>query len=197
MRRIFMGMAVWALILLIVSVAMGSLVPPEAGKPLRWHMVVGLFTAFYVILLHSIVFVHLLGTGLGVKRALFEHRLPQDDIIRRLWTCKMAAYPPAFAVMVLTIMTAVGGGAVQAKALDSVWHALLAMSLIVANVLVFPIELKQIDANAEVMAEVEAQIAASAQPATATETAATTPSSPPASRAAVTTTETTTEGSST
>ena len=116
-------------------------------------------SSFFFVLLHSIVFVHLLGTGLGVKRVLFEHKLPAEAVVRRLWRCKMIAYPPAFSCMVLTIMTAVFGGYLEREGAGSL-HFILAVVLLLANIATIWVEIRMIDENTGIIRDVESSLAA-------------------------------------
>lgn len=160
MRNIFLGMSVWGFLFLIGSGVLGWLSAHSDASYREWHLDWGLLTAGYHILLHSIIFVHMLGTGLGVKRAVAEHRLPEEPIFGKLRVYKMKVFPPAFACMVITIMTAVAGGAVLTEALSSPVHRYLGIGLLVANLVTVPIELRIIDKKARLMDEVEALIQA-------------------------------------
>ena len=51
------------------------------------------------MLLHCTIFIHLLGTGLGVKKVLFEQGLPEQERVALLREFKMSAYPVAFFCM--------------------------------------------------------------------------------------------------
>ncbi|MDF1664038.1 MAG: hypothetical protein P1V97_19875 [Planctomycetota bacterium] len=156
MIRIFAGLSMWAMLFLIATITLGFMV--KGGEETWWHIQVALGTAVGITLLHSIVFVHLLGTGLGVKRATFEHKIPDEPIVQALWKLKMRAYPPAFFCMALTIMVAVGGGAVQQDKLDPFIHQLMAFALLAVNLITIPIEFKVINENTALMRDVEAQI---------------------------------------
>lgn len=156
MNRIFAGLSMWAMLFLLATIVLGFMV--KGGEETWWHIQIALGTAVGITLLHSIVFVHLLGTGLGVKRATFEHKIPDEPIVQALWKLKMRAYPPAFFCMALTIMVSVGGGAVQQAKLDPVVHQVMAFALLVANLITIPIEFKVINENTVLMREVEAQI---------------------------------------
>lgn len=156
MIRIFAGLAMWAMIFLIATIVLGFMV--QGGEETWWHIQIALGTAVGITLLHSIVFVHLLGTGLGVKRAVFEHKIPDEPIVQALWKLKMRAYPPAFFCMALTIMVAVGGGAVQQVKLDPVYHMAMAFALLIANLITIPIEFKVINENTDLMRDIEARI---------------------------------------
>ena len=170
MKRIFAGMALWAIIFLIGTIVLGFKIHGVQER-MGWHIQVALGTGFGIILLHSVLFVHLLGTGLGVKRAVFEHRIPDEQIVQALWQLKMRAYPPAFFCMALTIMVAVGGGAAQAGGLSPMIHRLMAFALVVANLITIPVELRVIVENTALVRDVEGQIERKSQDSLKAQTA--------------------------
>lgn len=158
MKNIFAGLSLWAGVFLLTTIVLGY--QASSGTSLSWHIKAGLFTAVFFVLLHCLVFVHLLGTGLGVKRAAFEHKLEEGPIVRRLWALKMRAFPPAFFCMALVIMLAVAGGAVQSQVLPVSVHRWLAYIVLGLNLVTIPIEVKVMGDNLALMEEVESRIAA-------------------------------------
>src|ERR1700691_1921001 len=111
MKRIYLALGVYSIVFFLVVAALGLWLHQGGGARFKdWHVVAGLFTAIFICFVHSLIFIHLLGTGLGIKRAIDEHKLgegPKQDLYR----FKMRAFPPAFASMLATIATAVLGGA--------------------------------------------------------------------------------------
>lgn len=166
MKNIFAGLGLWGVVFIIGSIIFGLSVPNH-GEQTGLHIQTGLFTACFVVMLHCLVFIHLLGTGLGVKRAVFEHRLPEEKYVQALWKLKMRAFPPAFLCMVLMIMTAVMGGAAQTGNVSPMVHRVAAFVVLLANFITIPIEIRVISENHELMYEVEHLIATqNATPAT-------------------------------
>jgi hypothetical protein len=166
MKRIYAGMAMWAMIFLIGTMVLGLMIHKPGSVRMGWHIQVALGTAVGIILIHSVIFVHLLGTGLGVKRAVFEHKIPDEPIVQALWKMKMTAYPPAFFCMAVTIMVAVGGGAVQTGGLDPIIHRYMSIALLVVNLITIPIEIKVINQNTDLIRQVENIIEAKSGPST-------------------------------
>lgn len=157
MKNIFAGLSLWAVLFLLGTMGVGFSVA-GTNEMLGWHIKAGLFTAVFLVLLHCLVFIHLLGTGLGVKRAVFEHKLPEGDIIRQLWKLKMRAFPPAFSCMVLVIALSVLGGAVQNNNISVEAHRYFAIFVLLANLVTIPIEVRVLGDNLELMQTVDDEI---------------------------------------
>src|SRR5947209_1742251 len=110
MKRIYLALGIYSTIFFVAVAVLGVRLHDTQDPTWRdWHVRGGLFVAIFICFVHSTVFIHLLGTGLGMKRAMEEHKLP-TDARAELYRFKMRAFPPAFASMVATIVTAVLGG---------------------------------------------------------------------------------------
>lgn len=157
MKHLFAGLSLWALLFLLATIGVGFAVT-GTNNMLAWHIKTGLFTAVFLVMLHCLVFIHLLGTGLGVKRAVFEHKLPEGEIIRQLWKLKMRAFPPAFSCMVLVIAVSVLGGAVQNNAMAVETHRYLAIFVLLAHLVTIPIEVHVLGDNLTLMQAVDEAI---------------------------------------
>jgi hypothetical protein len=162
LKRIYLALAVYSTIFFLGAAYMGLRLHETQAEPWKyWHLRAGLFVAIFVCFVHSLVFIHLLGTGLGIKRAIDEHKLPEGakaDIYR----FKMRSFPPAFASMVATIVTAVLGGAALTGG-SPIPHLVLAIVALVVNLLTFPWVVKQLGANEKVLREVEQALVAKTQ----------------------------------
>jgi len=159
MKRIFLGLAMWAFIFMFSTVGLGFSL--RAGDPglRQWHLLAGLFTALFLVLLHCTIFVHLLGTGLGVKKAIFEHGMEEAEPTAKLRQYKMRAYPIAFFCMVVAIATAVMGGATLTGAAPTSFHRWLAIGLIVSNIITVPLEVMVLGENADLINAIDAEVA--------------------------------------
>ena len=158
LKRIYLALAIYSTIFFVGAAFLGLKLHETQGDAWKyWHLRVGLFVAIFVCFVHSLVFIHLLGTGLGIKRAIDEHKLP-EGAKADLYTFKMRAFPPAFASMVCTIATAVLGGATLTGA-SPTGHLVLAGVALVVNLLTFPYVVKQLAANERVLREVERELA--------------------------------------
>jgi len=160
MKRIYLALAVYSTLFFVGTIALGLALHATGSETWKfWHLRVGLFVAIFICFVHSLIFIHLLGTGLGIKRAIDEHKLgegPKQDLYR----FKMRAFPPAMASMLATIATAVLGGAALTGS-SATPHLVLAIVALVANVLTFPWVVKQLGENERVLREVEKELAAS------------------------------------
>jgi hypothetical protein len=158
MKRIYLALGVYSVLFLLVIGGLGLYVHSGgASDGVRgWHLTGGLVTAIFICFVHSTVFIHLLGTGLGVKRAIEEHAL-DEDAKGELYRIKMRAFPPCFASMVATIATAVLGGAALSG--HPTAHLVLAIVALAANVLTLPIAVRALADNETLIARVEAALA--------------------------------------
>ena len=158
MRRIYLALGVYVALFTAAEGGLGyglvrGLVP---GTWRQFHLIAGIFLAIFICLVHSLVFIHLLGTGLGVKKAIEQLNLdpaPKADLYR----FKMRAFPPAFFCMVLAIITAVLGGAALSRSSGSTPHLWFALALLLANVVTFPVVAAALGDNEVVLRRVEAQ----------------------------------------
>jgi hypothetical protein len=157
MKRIYLALAIYSTLFFVGAGFLGLKLHETQGETWKyWHLRAGLFVAIFVCFVHSLIFIHLLGTGLGIKRAIEEHKLdeaPKRDLHR----FKMRAFPPAFASMVATIVTAVLGGATLTGSSPTA-HLVLAVIALVANVVTFPWVVKQLGENERVLRSVEQQL---------------------------------------
>src|SRR4051812_6344616 len=110
MKRIYLALAIYSTLFFVAVAYVGWRFHETHAEPWKgWHLEAGVFTAIFVCFVHSLIFLHLLGTGLGMKRAIDEHGLDEGQK-RDLFRFKMTAFPPCMGSMVLTIVTAVLGG---------------------------------------------------------------------------------------
>lgn len=164
MRRIYLALGVYAVLFMAAEGGLGwalarGLVAPSWR---RAHVIAGLFVAIFICLVHSFVFIHLLGTGLGVKRAIDEHGLDPAPK-KALYAFKMRAFPPAFLCMAAAILTAVTGGAALAGSAGTTAHLVLAAASLVANAVTFPVVACALGENEALLRQVEAALAARTQ----------------------------------
>jgi hypothetical protein len=159
MKRIYLALGVYSMVFFLAAAFLGwKLHETQDPGWKSWHLQGGLFVAIFVCFVHSLIFIHLLGTGLGMKRAIDENGLP-DDAKADLYRFKMRAFPPAFASMAATIATAVAGG-VALNGGGVTGHAVLAAVALAANLATFPIVVRQLGENEVVLRRVEALLAA-------------------------------------
>ncbi len=158
MKRIYLALAVYSTLFFVAAAYMGLKLHETQDADWKWwHLRAGLFVAIFICFVHSLIFIHLLGTGLGMKRAIEEHKL-REETKADLYRFKMRSFPPAFASMVCTIATAVLGGAALTGGSPTA-HLVLSVIALLVNLATFPWVVKQLAANEVVLREVEKELA--------------------------------------
>ncbi|MBX6315978.1 MAG: hypothetical protein IRY99_24155 [Isosphaeraceae bacterium] len=176
MNRIFLGLAVADGSLLLASLVLGLIAAGEPRGPGEtWHgvhLLVGLLTTMTTLLVHSIVFTYLLGTGRWVKEVVHVYKLP-NWVYAQAVKNKRKAFPFEFWGMALVGLTAwLGAAADTRKGFDPAWHLGLAALTLAFNLGAFVAEYATIKAQARLLLEVkdqadrlrEAQLAARTPP---------------------------------
>lgn len=156
MRIIFLGLAIWNTIFLITSLVLGE----THAWPL--HFTVALITALFTILTHSVVMIHFMGTGKGIKEAVEAYSLPNDPetgYVRRTKRFKARTSGLATLAPLLIIVTTWLGAAYHTGRINILWHAVLAYFSVVFNLYAFWVEYKVIAENTAMMREVNRLIA--------------------------------------
>lgn len=159
MKRIYLALSIWAALFFVVAGVLGWKLARGAVEWKQYHVLAGLFTSIFVCLVHSLVFIHLLGTGLGVKRAIEEHQLPEGPRAL-LFRYKMRSFPPCFGVMVATITTAVLGGMALAHRTPAPEHRTFVVVAFLAHCVTAPWVFRQLGANERTLRDVERQLEA-------------------------------------
>ncbi len=159
MHRIFAGMAVWAVILLVGEGVLGVLTKRFDPGLVGLHMLVGVVTGIYVSILHVMVMFHFIGSGKEMKQAV--HVLGDDaEILARLRRLKMQVMPSAtFAPVFVGAAVILGGGA-HTQALGSwAWvHWALGLLGLATNLWAFPVEYRCLVINLRLLREVDDRI---------------------------------------
>lgn len=144
MNVIFLGLVIWNVLLLAVTVATGM-----AGKPWRvWHFSFGVFTGVFICFTHSLVFIQLIGTGKGIKEAVESYGLtddPETGYVRRTKKFKGRAFSHAMFVPLLTLAAVWLGAwhdtnafaAPEWRAASHQWHMWIAWLTVGCNVYAF------------------------------------------------------------
>ncbi len=158
MHRIFAGMAVWAVALLLAQAG--------AGIALRWnpgwlgiHLAGGVILGIYLCILHVMVMFHFIGSGKEMKEAAAV--LGGDaEVLRRLRRLKMRVMPSAtFAPVLYGAGVILGGGAHTDALGDWAWiHWGLGVAGMALNFWAFPVEYRCLVANLELLRELDDRI---------------------------------------
>jgi len=183
MKRIFAVMAILNSLALLTSFGLGLVfmlernagaTAPGAGQPLlgsfAWHMVVGLASAVFTLMLHCLIFTYFLGTGRWVKEVAAVYQLPDHQFPKQTREFKRVVFPPALFAM-LGAIAAVATGAGAQTASESFWglaHPIMAIVVLALNAWAYWVEYRIVSANArvidQVMVEVERKQANTAHP---------------------------------
>lgn len=157
MHRILAGFAIFTLLFLLITSALGWYVHTSM-RVFEYHIVLGLMTAIFTCLVHCAVFTHFIGTGKGIKEAVTAGGLSQDYIAetRRF---KARTSPLALFSMLTMMAAAILGGAVDTRVLPVWTHWGMAVVAAILNLWTFPLEYRVLKQNTLLMRQIEAQLA--------------------------------------
>lgn len=159
MSKIFLGLAFWNVVLVVVTIWMGIARHPLHG------LAMGVLTGIYTCLVHCIVMMHFMGSGKGVKEAVETHNLPNDPqtgYTRR--SRKLHARASATATMaciIIIVAVWLGGWAHTSPPGSSshAWHKWFAWFAVAYNVYAFWVEYRVIRDNSAIIREINTRIA--------------------------------------
>jgi hypothetical protein len=158
MHRIFLGLAVTDGTLMAVSFVIGFFASAEARGPGEvWHglhFLLGLVATMTTLLVHSIVFTYLLGTGKWVLEVVRVYRMP-DWVYAQALKNKRKAFPFELAGIASIGGTAWLGAGTDARQWPSAWHLGLAALAVAFNLGAFAAEYATIVAQARLLLEVK------------------------------------------
>ena len=154
MGKIFVGLVFWNIVLFAVTIGLGV-----RHYSAHWqHQAAGVLTGIYTCLTHSIVLMHFMGSGKGIKEAVETHNLPVDYARR---TRKFKARTSGLATFscLLTIIAVWVGGAKDVGLSKGMAHAWLAYATVALNLYSFWVEYRVIQENTQMIREIDARIA--------------------------------------
>jgi hypothetical protein len=156
MRVIFLGLAFWNVVLFAVTIGLAL-----THQSAHWqHQAMGVLTGIYTCLTHSIVMMHFMGSGKGIKEAVETHNLP-DDYARRTRRFKAQTSGHATLCCLAIIATVWLGGWMdthKANVAAHRWHMWFALTTIAYNLYAFWVEYKVIAENTAMIREIDAKI---------------------------------------
>ncbi len=159
MSKIFIGLAFWNVVLFGVTIWLGV-----THHSSHWqHQAVGVLTGIYTCLTHSIVMMHFMGSGKGIKEAVEGHGLPDDPrtgYVRRTKKFKGRTSGLATLGCLLTIAAVWLGGAKDVGMSKGMAHAWLSYAVVVFNIYAFWVEYKVIAENTAMIREINTKITA-------------------------------------
>lgn len=156
MRIIFLGLAIWNTIFFVLTIYLGETHAWPA------HFTVALITAIFTCVTHSVVMIHFMGTGKGIKEAVDAYSLPNDPetgYVRRTKKFKARTSGLATVAPLLIIVTTWLGAACHTGRMGTLWHAVLAYFSVVFNLYAFVVEYRVIRENTAMMKEINRLIA--------------------------------------
>ncbi len=165
MNVIFLGLIIWNVLLLTITVVSGM----EGWR--MWHFALGVFTGIFTCFTHSLVFIQLIGSGKGIKEAVEAYLLPNDPetgYIHRTKQFKSRAFPYAMFVPMMTMVAAWLGAwhdtnkfaAPEWLWISYHWHQWIAWLAVVANLYAFWKEYEVIAENTAMICEINEAIQA-------------------------------------
>ncbi len=161
MGKIFIGLAFWNVVLFAITIWLGV-----THHSSHWqHQALGVLTGIYTCLTHSIVMMHFMGSGKGIKEAVETHSLPDDPktgYVRRTRRFKGQTSGHATLCSLCIIVTVWLGGWMDTHKLNATahqWHMWFAWFTVAYNLYAFWAEYKVIAENTAMIREINTQIA--------------------------------------
>jgi hypothetical protein len=167
MHRIFIGLALWVVLLFVaqfaLGLALGSMVkpgqppPPEAQTLFTIHMLGAIFLATLVCVVHIMTMFHFIGSGKEIKEAV-ETLGGDAEVVRKLREFKMRTSGWATLAPVVTGAATILGGGAHTGMVPSAVHWGLGLLAFLVNLWAFPAEYRALKANLEVIREVDERL---------------------------------------
>ena len=158
MGKIFVGLVFWNIVLFAATIFLGI-----THCSAHWqHQGMGVLTGIYTCLTHSVVLMHFMGSGNGIKEAVETYGLPNDPktgYVRRTRRFKGRTSGLATLSCILTIIAVWVGGAKDVGLSKGMAHAWLAYLAVGFNLYSFWVEYRVIKENTDMIREIDAMIA--------------------------------------
>jgi len=160
MKIIFLGLAFWNIVLFGVTIWLGI-----AHYSSHWqHQALGVLTGIYTCLTHSVVMMHFMGSGKGIKEAVETHNLPNDPqtgYVRRTRRFKgQTSGHATLCCILIIILVWLGGWTDTSKGNPTAhaWHKWFAWFTVLYNLYAFWVEYKVIRENTAMIREIDEKI---------------------------------------
>ena len=141
----------------LTSWLVGGLKDP-ASPLFPWHLYLGLFAVFLTLGVHCLAFIYFLGTGRWVKEVALAYGIPDVPLPKCTRELKRATFPVALLAMVVAIVAAVTGAAVQMHWWHWSVHFTLATVTLLVNAWAFKVEYRNVYINAGVIDDVMREV---------------------------------------
>lgn len=123
------------------------------GSPDGLHILLGILASTLTMITHCLVFIYLIGTGLGVREAVENHGL-DPALYRQTARFKARAFPFALFSMISVVVVAAMGARTDVGDGPASTHLAWALFALAFNLISFPIEIRAMGANGNLMDEV-------------------------------------------
>ena len=158
MYKILLSISFINILLLIAEVALGFAASKHDVRLMNYHALLGLFTALFFCLMHSICVFHLIGSGKDIKEAskiLNEH----SEIVEAVRIFKRQVAPWAYSSIFLIMAAAISGAGVHTMAFSAVVHKIIWITAILVNIYTFIVEYRAVKENLMLMYLVDMRLA--------------------------------------
>ena len=168
MPLIFLGLACLNAVALLATFTLGffsegrsALGPnPAVSQALTlftYHLLGGLITTIFTLLVHSIAFTYFIGTGRWIQEVVTAYRLPVE-MFERSRSLKRRSLPFVLGSALLVITVAITGAACDRGLLDATFHLTLAVGALAFNFWSYMYELRNIRANGALLDQIMTQV---------------------------------------
>ena len=155
MKRIFLGLAAFNILLFVGVVALGFGVMTNRPQYFTVHFLFGLFTTLYTTFVQSLVFVYFLGTGKWIKDAV-AGRAGEAEIVARTKKLKAMSFGVATYSALLIVVAAILGAAADVGFVPAWVHGVASALAVGLNIFSYFPEAKAIGLNAQLLDDAEA-----------------------------------------
>ncbi len=141
----------------LVSWLRGGLKDPSS-QLFPIHLYLGLFAVLLTLGVHCLAFIYLLGTGRWVKEVALAYSIADEPLPKCTRELKRRTFPVALLAMVVAIVTAAAGAAVQMRWCHWSVHFSAATITLLVNAWAFTVEYRNVGINAGVIDEVMREV---------------------------------------
>ncbi len=155
MKRIFIGLAFFNVLLFLAVIALGFGVLVNRGQFFTIHFLVGLFTTIYTTFVQSLVFVYFLGTGKWIKDAV-AGRPGEAEIVARTKKLKAMTFGYATYSALMIVVAGILGAAADTGFVPGWVHGTVSAAAIALNIVSYWPEAKAIGMNVQLLDDADA-----------------------------------------
>ena len=155
MKKIFIGLAAFNVVLFAIVIGLGFGVMAHRGQYFTVHFLFGLFTTLYSTFVQSLIFIYFLGTGKWIKDAV-AGRPQEAEIVARTKKLKGMSFGFATYSALLMVAAAILGAAADTGFVPGWIHGTVSALAIGLNVVSYFPESKAIGLNLQLLDDAEA-----------------------------------------